>query len=164
MEADSKAWTGRDGDKKYPSVTELIDRYVPLRTRGAVYAMSRVYEDRIFDLMRTIHDYHLRCEAMANHMDGMEKEFYPKVAVPVHLGNFEASTMVNPMDWTKSYEVVWRPDPYSARYVMSDRLIHKDEQPHLFEMMMRQFKEHIQKTLFPKLEREFAMLYARSPR
>lgn len=58
--------------------------------------MSRVYEDRIADLMHTIHDYHLRCEAMAKHMDGMEKEFYSRVAIPVSHGAFVAEAEYAP--------------------------------------------------------------------
>lgn len=161
MELDSKAWTGREArSKSYPSVTELIDKYLPRKTQAEVYAMSRVYEDRITDLMRTIHDYHLRCEAMAKHMDGMEKEFYGRVAWPVSHGNFESAAYLNPQDITQTYQVDWRPEPYRARYVMREHdLINQQDHPHLFEMVCRQFEEHVTRTLIPKLRHEFAKLY-----
>ncbi|MER9605346.1 hypothetical protein [Mesorhizobium sp. M0243] len=161
MNFDSKAWTGREaGSKSYPSVTELIDKYLPRKTQSEVYAMSRVYEARITDLMRTIHDYHLRCEAMAKHMDGMEKEFYSRVAWPVSHGVFDAAVEVQPMNMTQSYQIEWRPEPYRARYVMRDGdLINQQDHPHLFEMVCRQFEEHVTRTLIPKLRNEFAKLY-----
>lgn len=161
MEIDSGAWTGREArSKSYPSVTELIDKYLPRRTQAEVYAMSRVYEARITDLMRTIHDYHLRCEAMAKHMDGMEKEFYGRAAWPVSHGAFEAAAEINPMDMTHTYQVEWRPETYRARYTMRDHdLINQQDHPHLFEMVCRQFEEHVTRTLIPKLRHEFAKLY-----
>lgn len=161
MELDSKAWTGREaGSKSYPSVTELIDKYLPRRTQNEVYAMSRVYEARITDLMRTIHDYHLRCEAMGKHMDGMEKEFYSKVAWPVSHGTFESAAERSPYEMTQTYQVTWRPDAFKCRYVMRDGdLINQQDHPHLFEMVCRQFEDHITRTLIPKLRSEFAKLY-----
>ncbi|PBB68164.1 hypothetical protein CK228_13730 [Mesorhizobium sp. WSM4312] len=161
MNFDSKAWTGREaGSKSYPSVTELIDKYLPRKTQNEVYAMSRVYEARITDLMRTIHDYHLRCEAMAKHMDGMEKEFYSRVAFPVTHGSFEASAERIPMEMSHGYQVTWRPDPFRMHCVMRDNdLINQQDHPHLFEMVCRQFEEHVTRTLIPKLRQEFAKLY-----
>jgi hypothetical protein len=161
LDIDSKAWTGREaGSKSYPSVAELIDKYLPRKTQHEVYAMSRVYEDRITDLMRTIHDYHLRCEAMAKHMDGMEKEFYSRVAIPVAHGSFEGSAERHHYDMTQHYTVTWRPDSFHARYVMRDGdLINQQDHPHLFEMVCRQFEEHVTRTLIPKLRHEFAKLY-----
>ncbi|AIK68498.1 hypothetical protein Lo5R7ANS_28 [Mesorhizobium phage vB_MloP_Lo5R7ANS] len=165
MELNSKAWTGREARSSYPSVTELIDKYLPRKTRAEVYAMSRAYEDRITDLMHTIHDYHLRCEAMAKHMDGMEKEFYSRVAWPVSHGTFDSAVEINPMNMTQSYQVEWRPETYRARYVMRESdLINERDHPHLFEMVCRQFEEHITRTLIPKLRLEFAKLYSRTTR
>ncbi|TPI67585.1 hypothetical protein FJ420_01875 [Mesorhizobium sp. B3-1-3] len=166
MEIDSKAWTGREaGSKSYPSVTELIDKYLPRKTQNEVYAMSRVYEARITDLMRTIHDYHLRCEAMANHMDGMEKEYYGKVAIPVSYGLLESDMYVSPMDMTRTIQVEWRPDPQRLRYVMRDDYrINEQDTPHLYETVCRQFEERLKAHLIPKLRAEFGKLYAMSRR
>ncbi|MER8385232.1 hypothetical protein NKH14_06870 [Mesorhizobium sp. M1380] len=166
MEIDSKAWTGREaGSKSYPSVTELIDKYLPRKTQSEVYAMSRVYEARITDLMRTIHDYHLRCEAMAKHMDGMEKEFYSRVAVPVSFGDLKASMDMHPMEMTRSYTVEWRPDPQKCRLVMRDDYrLNEQDHPHLFEMVCRQFEERLKEYLIPKLRNEFGKLYSYSAR
>lgn len=164
MEIDSKAWTGREaGSKSYPSVTELIDKYLPRKTQAEVYAMSRVYEARITDLMRTIHDYHLRCEAMAKHMDGMEKEFYPKVAIPVSFGNLNGAMDINPMEMTRAFQIEWRPDPQRYRYVMRDDYrLNEQDHPHLFEMVCRQFEERLKEHLVPLLRREFGKLYSMS--
>jgi hypothetical protein len=162
LEIDSGAWTGREArSKSYPSVTELIDKYLPRKTQNEVYAMSRVYEARITDLMRTIHDYHLRCEAMAKHMDGMEKEYYGKVAIPVSFGKLEASMERMPYEMATSYTVDWRPDPARCRIVLRDdyRLNERDH-PHLFEMVCRQFEDRIKADLIPRLRNEFGKLYS----
>ncbi|KAA3452710.1 hypothetical protein C7I87_00590 [Mesorhizobium sp. SARCC-RB16n] len=162
MELDSKAWTGREArSKSYPSVTELIDKYLPRTTRHEVYAMSRAYEARITDLMHTIHDYHLRCEAMAKHMDGMEKEFYSRVAIPVSFGKLEAHAERHPYEMLNSYTVNWRPDPARCRVVIrDDYAINQQDHPHLFEMVCRQFEEALKADLIPRLRNEFGKLYA----
>jgi hypothetical protein len=166
LEHDSKGWTGREArSTPYPSVTELIDKYLPRKTQNEVYAMSRVYEARITDLMRTIHDYHLRCEAMAKHMDGMQSEYYDKVAIPVSYGLLDGSMEINPMEMTRSIDVEWRPDPQRLRYVMRDSYrVNDQETPHLFEAICREFEERIKAHLIPKLRYEFGKLYSTSRR
>ncbi|TIQ65470.1 MAG: hypothetical protein E5X41_15030 [Mesorhizobium sp.] len=158
-EFESRDWTGRE-PRDYPSVTELIDKYLPRHTREEVVAMSMAYEDRIRDLMYRIHEYHLRCDEMAKQMDAMEKEYYEHTRIPVSMGSFKAEASVELMDMAKTYQVTWRPDPYRAQLRLAYRPINKDEQPYLFEATMRQFKDEATRTLIPMLEREFVKLYA----
>ncbi|RUU80238.1 hypothetical protein [Mesorhizobium sp. M7A.F.Ca.MR.362.00.0.0] len=161
-EYESRDWTGRDPDSKYPSVTELIDKYLPRHTREEVVAMSMAYEDRIRDLMYRIHEYHLRCDAMSKHMHSMEEEYYQHTRIPISLGAFKADAFVDiaSPDMAKTYQVTWRPDTYRAQLRLAYRPVSKDEHPHLFEATMRQFEQEITRTLIPKLRHEFAKLYA----
>lgn len=162
-EFESRDWTGRE-PRDYPSVTELIDKYLPRHTREEVVAMSMAYEDRIRDLMYRIHEYHLRCDEMSKHMHGMEEEYYRKVAVPVSYGELKAGAMVSLADMTKTYQVEWRPDSHRACIRMQFEPINDRDHPHLVQAVCRQFRTHLEHALIPQLEREFAKLYANERR
>lgn len=154
---------GEDGvlSRTVSNLWELIDRYVPRHTREEFVQMSRVYEERIFDLLQTIHEYHERCDRMQKHMHGLEREYYEKVAIPVSFGKLDASVELHHMDFTKTYQVTWRPDPLRVCIRVGDNPFDKDKCPHLFEATMRQFREHLTTHLVDDLSRQYGKLYVR---
>ncbi|RUT87637.1 MULTISPECIES: hypothetical protein [unclassified Mesorhizobium] len=149
-------------EKTYANLTELIDRYVPRHTREEVWEMQRLHEERVWDLLSTIHSYRERNQQMAERMNAMEKEYYTHTAIPVGHGFFKADAFVDisSPDMAKTYQVTWRPDPYRAQLRLAYRPISREEHPHLFEATMRQFEDEITRSLIPKLRNEFAKLYA----
>jgi hypothetical protein len=160
---DSSTWTGRAPaePRNRPPLLELIDRFVPRHTREEVVEMSIRYEERIHDLLCTIHEYHLRCDAMAKHMHEMEREYYEKVAIPVSFGSMEADAAYNTSDFSRTVRITWRPDPYRVQIVLADRMaVDEQDTPHLFEMIKRQFHERITKELGDQLTRAYLKLYS----
>jgi hypothetical protein len=139
----------------------LIDRYIPVHTREEMWEMQRHHEERVWDLLTTIHHYRERNQQMAERMNAMEKEYYEHTAIPVGFGTFKADAFVDiaSPDMAKTYSVTWRPDPFRMNLRLAYRPINKEDHPHLFEATLRQFKEHATRTLIPQLEREFAKLY-----
>lgn len=145
------------------NLTALIDRYIPRHTREEVWEMQRIHEERVWDLLSTIHEYRERNQRMAEHMDQMEKEFYSQVRVPVSLGRFETDVERSVQFQERVFSIRWSLPPYQMNYRISDRdlhLISADETPHLFEMVGRQFEEQVKHDLLPKLKAEYLKLYS----
>jgi 23S rRNA U2552 (ribose-2'-O)-methylase RlmE/FtsJ len=149
-------------EKTRANLTELIDRYVPRHTREEVWEMQRLHEERVWDLLSTIHMYRERNQQMAERMNAMEEEYYEHTRIPVNLGAFKADAFVDITmpDMAKTYQVTWRPDTYRAQLRLAYQPISKEDHPHLFEATMRQFEKEITRTLIPKLQYEFSKLYA----
>ncbi|WP_187971127.1 hypothetical protein [Aquibium microcysteis] len=148
--------------KTRANLTALIDRYVPRFTQEDVWEMVRLHEERVFDLLVTIHEYRERNQQMAERMDGMEKEYYSQVRIPVSLGTFASKATLDPAEMMKTYSVRWALDRYEMHYRIPEwevsRLSPK-ETPHLFEMVGRQFEEQAKRELLPKLRAEYLKLY-----
>lgn len=147
-------------EKTRANLTELIDRYIPLHTREEVWEMQRHHEERVWDLLNTIHQYRERNQQMAERMVAMEKEYYAEIGLKVPFGSFTADSAVNLYDQVQSYRITWRPDAFRAETRVAYRPLDPNERPYLFEVMCRQFKEHVTRELIPRLEHEYAKLYA----
>ena len=162
MQYDSSSWTGQQEERKLPSITELIDKYVPMRTRAWAFQQATIYEEQIGQLLNMLREYHERCEAMTKHMHGMEEEYYNKVAIRVPLGSMEASVHHIPDRLgLMEYQVTWRPEPQTFLYRVAQP-INEEEHPHLHRMLLGVFRRNVIPHMEEYLTREFSKLYSKS--
>jgi hypothetical protein len=141
---ESKNWTGRDPEKPRLSLDELIDRYVPMKTRGEVNAMRAAYEERVYDLLWQLHQMREQMEKMAEWVDTVEREYTDKVMPKLPFGRITADSHLEYATFTDYYRLTWQPDPYRAQIAMSHAMISHEETPALAEAALRQLMKRFE--------------------
>ena len=123
-------------------VFELIDKYIPTKTKAEWLEMVGRYEAEITSILERLHRAHEQIESLCEHLHGLETEYGHTYVKAFPMGSVRADMFTMAETLSKRCIIEWRPDPYRTTVEFSP-MTPPGEYPHLLGAAARTFEKAV---------------------
>ena len=149
--------------KKTPSVLDLIDRYVPVKTQAQFTRMCMQYEKEVTDLLMQLHRLHRQHESLCEAYSGLQDDYGAQSLPAVSMGRVMGDTNYNAYERSYNCRIQWSPEPFQQVFPCPEHAV-DHELPYLMEAAKKVFVAKLTEYLEREMEHTLGKMWYESKR